>query len=199
MRAHLHSRAWCTFDIQLKASSPLSLRVPNAAAARRKTRASTLFCTSRLSNARSLSFSVRSRGILTTWSGNTRPRTPVRRRFRTRLILKSGRSDRRDLKFSCRRFRIPRTRPRISRTSSSIPSSWFDNTRFLDHLLRRFRFRSWRLNARFVMMMMMIRWFWKWGKKRWEKSSKAFDDANDWCRKQFCTTSLIVLRWRRRR
>jgi hypothetical protein len=60
--------------------------------------------------------------------------------------------------------------------------------------LRRFRFRSWRLHARFV----MIRWFWKRGKKRWEKSSKAFDDANEWCRKQFCTTSLIVLRWRRR-
>jgi hypothetical protein len=47
-------------------------------------------------------------------------------------------------------------------------------------------------------VMMMIRWFWKWGKKRWEKSSKAFDDANEWCRKQFCITSLIVLRWRRR-
>ena len=194
MRAHLHSRAWCTFDIQLKASSPLLLRFP---AARIKTRASTLFCTSLSSNARILSFSVRPRGILKTWSGNTRLHTPVRRRFRTRLILKSGRSDRRDLTFSCRRFRIPRTRPRISRTSSSIPSSWFDNTRFPDHLLRRFRFRSWRLNARFVMMM-MIRRFWKWGRKRWEKSSKAFDDANEWCRKQFCITSLIVLRWRRR-
>ena len=118
------------------------LRFP---AARIKTRASTLFCTSLSSNSRILSFSVRPRGILKTWSGNTRLHTPVRRRFRTRLILKSGRSDRRDLTFSCRRFRIPRTRPRISRTSSYILSSWFDNTRFPDHLCR-FRFR---LNACF--------------------------------------------------